>query len=120
MKVDQGLEDFYCRDDMYSCQGSGMATWRCEENEALIKRINVLEKTLCSVMDENRSFSQLHAAHTTKLASHTTSITEFEQRYGTGEADNTVVVRQKHNEIHRKDWKDLALKDVDIVKVNTT
>ena len=62
--------------------------------------------------------TKIVASHTTKIDTLTTSMTEFKNRYGTGEADPTMRVRQKENPMDRNDFKHLVIEDKDIVKVN--
>ena len=104
------------RDDMYSFNSTG-ATWRMEEKEELMKRMNVLEKALASTIAENRAFRQLINANTNNISKHTTILNQYQERFGTGEADINLVVRQKEKQMERKDFKDLVIEEKDIVKV---
>ena len=94
------------------------ATWRNEEKEALLKRVNVLEKALASTITENRMFAQLFYAYKTKMDNLTATMKQFQERHGTGEADPNLVVRQQDKPMNRKDYKDLVLEEKDVVKVN--
>ena len=104
------------RDDMYSFNSTG-ATWRMEEKEELMKRMNVLEKALPSTITENRAFRQLINANTNNISKHTTILNQYQERFGTGEVDINLVVRQKEKQMERKDFKDLVIEEKDIVKV---
>ena len=105
---------------MYTLSNSNTGvSWLLEEKESLMKRIDVLEKALASTIAENRVFHKMFAANTTKVDTLTGDMKQFKERYGTGKAENPVVVRQKYNQMNRADFKNLVLEDKDIVKVNT-
>ena len=69
----------------------------------------MLEHTLSTVLAENRMFSQMFAANTTKVSKLTNSIKEFKEGYGTGEPEKPVVVRQTDDPIPRDEFKNLVL-----------
>ena len=71
----------------------------------------MLEHTLSTVLAENRMFSKMFAANTTKVSKLTNTMTEFKERYGTGEPETPVVVRQTDDPIPREEFKNLVLED---------
>ena len=89
-----------------------------DEKESLVQKVNMLEHTLSTVLAEKKMFSQMFAVTMTKVSKLTNSINEFKERYGTGEPEKPVVVRQTDDPIPRDEFKNLVLEDKDIVKVN--
>ena len=101
------------RDDMYSFNSymeNGRKRRTYEEDERV-------EKALASTIAENRAFRQLINANTNNILKHTTILNQYQERFGTGEADINLVVRQKEKQMERKDFKDLVIEEKDIVKV---
>ena len=88
-----------------------------EEKVALYTRMASIESTLSTVLDRTKQYEAAITNMNVQLTAFNTILTTFQHRYGSGEPDGGLVVRQKDHKLDKERVKALPIEDKDIEKV---
>ena len=89
-----------------------------EEKVVMSQRMAHMERTIAKLLDRVEEYEQTMSSMSLQLTTVSTTLAEFQHRYGSGEGDNGLVVRQKESELDKEKVKALKLTENDIMKVN--